>query len=79
MRNTEKVQENTENMQQTAQGVSVSGVSANALSKEIVGEAFRLPWVDVGIVPYYLVSAKSLHPAKSSLYTRELCVHLYKM
>ena len=33
-------------------GVSVSGVFANAPSKEIVGEAFRLPRDDVGIDPY---------------------------
>ena len=64
MRNTEKMQENTENMQQTARGFRL-GVSANAPSKENVGEAFRLPWDDVGIVPYYLISAKSLHPDKS--------------
>ena len=38
MRNTEKMQENTENMQQTARGFRL-GVSANAPSKENVGEA----------------------------------------
>jgi len=72
MRNTEKVQENTENMQQTARDVFVSDVSANAPSKEIVGEAFRLPQ-DGEPVPYGNVerNRRGRPPGRPVLHTIE--------